>query len=39
MKNKTKEYYEARLRIMRGRGKNNFRIIEKVERQLAKLGE
>ena len=37
MKNKTKEYYEARIKIMKGRNKDNYRIVEKVKRQLASI--
>ena len=36
---KTKEYYEARINLRSGRGKENGRIIKKLERRLHKIQE
>ena len=34
---RTKEYYLARINILKHRGKDNYKIIQKLQRQLDKL--
>jgi len=37
MKEKTREYYLARINILKHRGKDNYRIIQKLQRQLDRM--